>query len=151
PADHRTTGDGDRTHLGRIRRGRRVFARPADRDLGRTAARRDRSRLRGELPVGVAGRVSVNPLEITDPDIPPVFSGYPSRDRSGWDDFWVEYRRLTDPLVERSSAFHRQCGAPPLPDGEFQYESPYLNLYMYPAELDYQRSRPLGATWQRVD
>ena len=95
--------------------------------------------------------VSANPLEITDPDIPPVFSGYPSRDRSGWDDFWVEYRRLTDPLVERSSAFHQQCGAPPMPDGEFQYESPYLNLYMYPAELDYQRSRPLGSTWHRID
>jgi hypothetical protein len=31
-----------------------------------------------------------------------------------------------------------------LPDGHFQYESPYLNLYMYPAELDYEGSRPLG-------
>jgi UDP:flavonoid glycosyltransferase YjiC (YdhE family) len=38
-----------------------------------------------------------------------------------------------------------------LPDGEFQYESPYLNLYMYPAELDYKRSRPLGPTWHRID
>ena len=95
--------------------------------------------------------VSANPLEITDADIPPVFSGYPSSDRAGWDDFRVEYRRLTDPLVERSSAFHQQCGAPPLPDGEFQYASPYLNLYMYPAELDYERSRPLGATWHRID
>ena len=95
--------------------------------------------------------VSANPLEITDPDLPPVFSGYSSRDRSGWDEFWVEYRRLTDPLVERSSAFHQQCGAPPLPDGEFQYQSPYLNLYMYPAELDYDRSRPLGSTWHRID
>jgi UDP:flavonoid glycosyltransferase YjiC (YdhE family) len=45
--------------------------------------------------------VSASPLEITDPDIPPVFSGYQSRNRSGWDDFWAEYRRLTDPLVER--------------------------------------------------
>lgn len=95
--------------------------------------------------------VGANPLEITDADIPPVFSGYPSRDRAGWDDFRVEYRRLTDPLVERSSAFHQQCGAPPLPDGEFQYASPYLNLYMYPAELDYERSRPLGSTWHRID
>jgi MGT family glycosyltransferase len=95
--------------------------------------------------------VSANPLELTDPDIPPVFSGYPSSDRSGWDEFRAEYRRLTDPLIDRSSAFHQQCGAPPLPHGEFQYESPYLNLYMYPAELDYRRSTPLGHTWQRID
>ena len=38
-----------------------------------------------------------------------------------------------------------------MPNNEFQYESPYLNLYMYPAELDYQRSKPLGPTWHRVD
>ena len=80
-----------------------------------------------------------------------MFSGYPSNDRSRWDEFWTEYRRLTDPLIERSSAFHQQCGAPPLPDGEFQYESPYLNLYVYPAELDYKRSKPLGQTWRRTD
>jgi MGT family glycosyltransferase len=44
-----------------------------------------------------------------------------------------------------------QCGAPPLPDGEFQYESSHLNLYMFPAELDYQRSKPLGPTWHRIE
>ena len=60
--------------------------------------------------------VSANPLEVTDPDIPPVFSGYPSQDRSGWDEFWAEYRRLTGPLAERASEFHQQCGAPPLPN-----------------------------------
>ena len=95
--------------------------------------------------------VSANPLEITDPDIPPVFSGYPTKDRSGWNEFRAEYRRLTGPLQERASAFHVQCGNRPLPNNEFQYESPYLNLYMFPAELDYQRSRPLGPTWHRVE
>src|SRR5258708_31300884 len=44
--------------------------------------------------------VSANPLEGNDPDIPPGFSGYPSRHRSGWDDLWGEYRRLTRPLVQ---------------------------------------------------
>ena len=95
--------------------------------------------------------VSANPLEMTDPDIPPVFSGYPANDRSGWDEFRAEYRRLTGPLQERSSAFHVQCGNQPLPDNEFQYESPFLNLYMFPAEIDYQRSKPLGPTWHRVE
>ena len=95
--------------------------------------------------------VSANPLEMTDPDIPPVFSGYPADDRSGWEDFHAEYRRLTGPLLERYSAFHLECGAKALPDNAFQYESPYLNLYMFPAELDYQRSHPLGPTWHPID
>ena len=43
-----------------------------------------------------------------------------------------------------------QRGAPRLPDGEFIHESPFLNLYVYPPEADYERSRPLGAHWQRL-
>src|SRR5581483_5920183 len=29
--------------------------------------------------------------------------------------------------------------------------SPWLNLYLYPRELDYPRSRPLGATWHNLE
>ena len=45
------------------------------------------------------------------------------------------------------AAFYEFCverGAPPLPELELIHESPWLNLYLYPAELDYPRSRPLG-------
>jgi MGT family glycosyltransferase len=34
---------------------------------------------------------------------------------------------------------------------EFMYESPFLNLYTYPDELDYPRSRPLSQTWHRLE
>ena len=34
---------------------------------------------------------------------------------------------------------------------EFISESPWLNLFLYPAEADYQRARPLGPTWHRLD
>jgi MGT family glycosyltransferase len=30
-------------------------------------------------------------------------------------------------------------------------ESPYLNLYSFPAEADYERAAPLGPTWHRLD
>jgi MGT family glycosyltransferase len=30
------------------------------------------------------------------------------------------------------------------------HESPWLNLYLYPPETDYERSQPLASTWQRV-
>src|SRR5262249_18868318 len=38
--------------------------------------------------------VSCNPLEIKDPHIPPVFSGYPAADPAGWQAFRDEYERV---------------------------------------------------------
>ena len=96
--------------------------------------------------------VSCNPLELKDPVLPPVFSGYPSGDRAGWDDFRERYRELHQTAAAASSRrFCEERGAPPLPELEFVHESPWLNLYLYPAEADYERSRPLGERWHRLD
>ena len=98
---------------------------------------------------------SCNPAELLDPDVPPVFSGYPTADRSGWPAFRAEYRRSHAELWADFDAFCRDHGAPGLPDGPegpaFIHESPYLNLYLYPAEVDYGRARPLAPTWHRLD
>jgi MGT family glycosyltransferase len=95
--------------------------------------------------------VSCNPLELKDPELPPVFSGYPTDDRSGWEEFRRRYRELHEPLQAEFSEFCVERGAPPLPEGEFIHESPGLNLYLYPAEADYSRSRRLAPTWHRLD
>ncbi len=95
--------------------------------------------------------VSCNPLEMKDPGIPPVFSGYPAGDRDGWDGFRAEYLRSTGELHASFSAFCEERGAPPLPPGEFVHESDRLNLYLYPAEVDYARETPLAGTWHRID
>jgi MGT family glycosyltransferase len=95
--------------------------------------------------------VSCNPLEIPDVDIPPVFSGLPQTDRSGWAGFRAEYERTHRAMWEEFDGFVRECGAPGLPDLQFIHESPWLNLYVYPAEADYGRSRPLGERWQRLE
>jgi len=95
--------------------------------------------------------VSCNPLELKDPDLPPVFSGYPTHDRTGWDEFCAEYDRVLGPLQEEFSAWVQEQGAPPLPPRDFIHESPWLNLYLYPAVADYRRSRPLSPTWHRLD
>jgi len=94
--------------------------------------------------------VSCNPLELKDPALPPTFSGYPSDDPSQWEEFRARYRELHEPLQGEFSEFCLERGAPPLPDGEFIHESPFLNLYLYPADTDYERSRRLGAAWQRL-
>jgi len=95
--------------------------------------------------------VSCNPLEIRDPAIPPVFSGYPADDDSGWAEFHAEYERTHRGMWAEFDAFVQAAGAPPLPDLEFIHTSPYLNLYLYPAEADYSRRHPLDHSWHRVE
>jgi len=94
--------------------------------------------------------VSCNPLELKDPALPPAFSGYPTSDRSGWDEFRARSRELHEPLRQEFSEFCLERGAPQLPAGEFIHESPFLNLYLYPPEADYERSAPVPRTWQRL-
>jgi MGT family glycosyltransferase len=94
--------------------------------------------------------VSCNPLELKDPALPPTFSGYPTGDRSGWEEFRTRYRELHEPLQQEFSEFCVERGAPSLPEGEFIHESPFLSLYLYPPEADYERSRPLGERWEQL-
>src|SRR5213592_4115146 len=83
--------------------------------------------------------MSCNPAEMKDPAVPPVFSGYPSNDLSGWPEYWDEYRRAHAELHADFDEFCRSRGAPPLPELDFMHESPWLNLYLYPADVDYAR------------
>src|SRR4051812_20822947 len=87
--------------------------------------------------------VSCNPAEVRDADVPPLFSGYPVADRSGWAAYWEEFARTHGELHGAFSAFCEQRGAPPLPALEFMYTSPHANLYLYPDEVDYARAQPL--------
>ncbi|HTT94782.1 MAG TPA: nucleotide disphospho-sugar-binding domain-containing protein [Solirubrobacterales bacterium] len=93
---------------------------------------------------------SCNPLEIKDPDLPPVFSGLPSEDRSGWAEFREAYRAAHAEMHADFDEFCRERGAPPLPRDDFIHASPTLNLYLYPEEVDYPRREPLGPTWHNL-
>ena len=93
----------------------------------------------------------MQPARGEDPAIPPVFSGYPAGERTGWAEFRSEYLRATSELHAEFSAFSSERGGGELAAGDFMPESSLLNLYVYPAEVDYARAAPLGATWQRLD
>jgi MGT family glycosyltransferase len=95
--------------------------------------------------------VSCNPLEMKDRDLPPAFSGYPTEDPAGWEAFRRRFTELHEDLHEEFSNFCMNAGAPRLPEDEFMFESPFLNMYVYPAEADYGRSVPLASTWHRVE
>jgi MGT family glycosyltransferase len=98
---------------------------------------------------------SCNPAELKDAAIPPFSSGYPVSDRSRWAEFLDEVERMHREMWSDFDAFVRDRGAPPLAwsqqGPEFIHESPFLNLYLYPADVDYNRERPLAATWHRLD
>ncbi|MEU6739056.1 glycosyltransferase [Streptosporangium sandarakinum] len=94
--------------------------------------------------------VSCNPLEVRGENVPPLFSGLPSGDRSEWDAFRAEYDRTHRELW---SAFNEWCveqGTEPLPDLDFIHEGD-LNLYVYPEIADYTDARPLDERWHRLD
>jgi MGT family glycosyltransferase len=91
--------------------------------------------------------MSCNPLELPDPALPPVFSGYATDRRDGWADFRAESRRTLGGVHAEFDALCRDLGAPGLPDLEFMHASPWLNLSLYPDEVDYPRSQPPAATW----
>ena len=100
----------------------------------------------GFAAVAAAGRpwariVSCNPAEVKDPAIPPFSSGYPTGDRSLWPDFLEEVSRTHDEMWTAFDGFMREAGAPGLGNGplgpEFIHESPFLNLFLYPAEAEY--------------
>ena len=95
--------------------------------------------------------MSCNPLEMKDPDLPPTFSGYPTEDRSGWDEFRAEYDRTHRELWSGFNDWMLEQGAPPLPDLEFIHESDHLNLSIYPDAADYLRTKPLAPTWHRLE
>ena len=98
---------------------------------------------------------SCNPAEIKDPAIPPFSSGYEVADRSAWPAFLDEVERTHRAIWADFDAFMRERGAPGLtwrahgPD--FIHESPWLNLYLYPADVDYARQQALPPTWHRLE
>ncbi|MEU2620664.1 glycosyltransferase [Streptomyces sp. NPDC007157] len=95
--------------------------------------------------------ISANPLELTDPELPPAFSGYPLHDRSGWDAFRAQYAALHTGLHAEFDAYCTAQGAPPLEPLRFSYDSPWLNLYTYPSALDYPRPAQFAQRWHRLD
>ncbi len=95
--------------------------------------------------------VSCNPLELRDPELPPPYSGLPLADPGEWLAFSAEYRRVIEGMHAEFSEFCVKRGAPPLREGELIHESEWLNLYLFPRELDYPRSVPLGPTWHNLE
>jgi MGT family glycosyltransferase len=95
--------------------------------------------------------VSANPLEMRDPELPPPLSGLPVNDPGDWEAFRLEYHRQHEDLLREHNDFRASVGVAPCPQDEFNTESPWCNMYLFPEMADYPRSRPLGPTWHRLN
>ena len=81
-----------------------------------------------------------------------MFSGYPTDDTAEWPAFWAEYDRVLGTQIAGFDAWLREHGGPGLPSGrDYMYESPFLNMYLFPEATDYRRATPLPPTWHRLD
>lgn len=94
--------------------------------------------------------VSCNPLEVTDPGLPPAFSGLPAASADGRAEFRAEYDRVHRKIWGEFNDWVTGRGAAPLPDLAFIGDGA-ANLYVYPEIADYQRTVPLGPSWHRID
>jgi MGT family glycosyltransferase len=95
--------------------------------------------------------VSCNPLELADDDLPPALSGLPTGDRRQWLAFRDEYHRVHQDLLAEHNDFRRSVGVPACPPDEFNTTSPFLDLYEFPAAIDYPRAAPLERVWHRLE
>jgi MGT family glycosyltransferase len=95
--------------------------------------------------------VSCNPLEIKGEKIAPPFSGYPANDNSDWRKFKDEYKRTHYGMWQDFNNWVQQQGAPALAELEFIHESKDANLYVFPKVADYDKERPLGKNWTRME
>ena len=95
--------------------------------------------------------VSCTPTEMRDAKVPPTYSGLPTDQPETWGSFMDEYRRVIGPIHDRFNTFLQEHGCSPLGDLDFMFQSEYLNLYLYPEILDYQRATPLPSTFHRLD
>ncbi|XP_054152713.1 UDP-glucuronosyltransferase 2A2-like [Oppia nitens] len=98
---------------------------------------------------------SVSPLFLFDDNrVPPPGSGLSSliSDKSEWSAFRTAINDSTSDLWHQ---FNNYCLAQgcneSLPEYQYFYPSPYLNLYVYPRELNYQEYRPLPENYRGLD
>ncbi len=78
--------------------------------------------------------------------------GYPI---NGDRDQWKEFKKISDNHFLKPSIHYNKWlaenGYPEIPNKKCIPESPFLNLYGYPEELDYTDVRPLPDKWFRID
>jgi UDP:flavonoid glycosyltransferase YjiC (YdhE family) len=84
--------------------------------------------------------------------LPPSGSGLPLHgDKQEWDQFKLKLFPAIAKVFTEINEFTVSKGAPPLEPPSCHPRSPYLNIYLYPQELDYKEVYPLPPNIIRVE
>ena len=89
--------------------------------------------------------ISCSENEIPDPNIPPHLSGCGENDRECFEAYRNRFNEMIEPVHRDFNQFLQSCGEAPYPIGEFFESSPYMNLLLYPEQLQFRRSKPLDS------
>ncbi|CAG2118994.1 unnamed protein product, partial [Medioppia subpectinata] len=97
--------------------------------------------------------VCLNPLcGFIDEKLPPSCSGFPI---NGNRNEWKEFKKvLNNAFVKQNIKYNEwleEEGLPTVDVNKITIQSPYLNIYGFPEELDYTDIRPIPEKWLRVD
>jgi MGT family glycosyltransferase len=87
--------------------------------------------------------ISCSENEIPDPEVPPHLSGCSAGDYAGYEAFEMRFLDLVQPTHDRFNKFLAEVGHEPYPLGQFFETSPFMNLLLYPRQLQFKRARPL--------
>ncbi|CAG2119578.1 unnamed protein product, partial [Medioppia subpectinata] len=89
---------------------------------------------------------------IKDDRTPPGCSGYPSdSDRQKWSEFKELKKNLFKSQLIKYNEWMEEEGHPLHTANKSILESPYLNIYGYPEELDYTDIRPIPEKWIKIE
>lgn len=101
--------------------------------------------------------MTMNPLFIQHDKLPPPMSGY-GTDPKEYGQKWKEFREVAAeclaPFLEEQNERLRKVEFTELQPGHFIIPSPYLNIYIYPSDIDYFGHDPaiqLPGKWVRMD
>jgi MGT family glycosyltransferase len=87
--------------------------------------------------------ISCSENEIPDPEVPPHLSGCSAGDYACYEAFELRFLDLVRPTHDRFNKFLAEVGHEPYPLGQFFETSPFMNLLLYPRQLQFKRARPL--------
>lgn len=94
---------------------------------------------------------SANPIRMFASDCPPADSGLPTTsERALWDQFQARLESYFMDIRDEFAKWFQQYGVK-LTSPDFLNDSPYLNLYPYPAEVDYTDLASAPDGWFRLD
>lgn len=107
------------------------------------------------IPWGFA--CSLSPIYLQygeEEEIPPLGSGLSSdpTNQDKWNSFRSMYKEIMKPFYDYLNDWLIKCHQEPVAHCNVIFGSPYLNIYLYPKEIDYYENKPKPkGNWVRVD